>query len=75
MGVAAVVLDVLALVMSVGATLALLGIAQGREPDLMFEWTCVWLALPTILLAQIVSIAVIVGFLHRRGSEVDLGMQ
>ncbi len=56
----AIILGALALLLSWGATLALLDIVQGREPDLSLEWTVVWIALPVITLAQVVSIAALV---------------
>lgn len=66
MALTAVVLGLLAVVMSLGAAMALLDIAQGKEQNLTLEWIVVWVALILMVIAQVVSIAAILGLLRRR---------
>jgi protein-S-isoprenylcysteine O-methyltransferase Ste14 len=67
--IVAIVLGVLAILMSIGSFLALSDIVQGKEPDLSLEWMCVWTTLPVAVLAQIVAIAAILGLKRRAQGE------
>ena len=64
--IAAIVLGVVAILMSIGAVLALLDIVQGEEPNLTLEWVVVWMALAVMVIAQVVSIVAILGLSLRR---------
>ncbi|UCF78873.1 MAG: hypothetical protein JSW03_00920 [Candidatus Eiseniibacteriota bacterium] len=65
--VGALIFSILALVMSLGAVLALFDIARGEESNLTLEWIAVWLAMPVIMLAHSASIVAMVALLFRRG--------
>ncbi len=60
-----IALSVLTIVMASLAFLALLDIAQGKEPDLTLEWLVVWVSMVVINAAQV---GLIVGAVKLRKS-------
>jgi hypothetical protein len=68
-------LSFFAILMILLTILALLDIAQDREPDLSGEWAVVWYSIPIILLSQVVSVAAIIHLWKRLQEEMAMSVE
>jgi len=65
------ILGTLSIIFVCLSALALTDIGSGREPDLVLEWTVVWLTVPLVMVSLVVSMVAIVKLARRKKDRHD----